>query len=406
MISPVEKWVSEATGLHEKLNPSALLTWQLEKLEEQIEYARRNSRFYRKKLPPSGPWENVPFTTITNLVNDSYEFLAVPQSEVVRVTTLPLPGFSEIKKRVFFTKKDLERTIDFFSAGMSTMVSRGGHVQILISSNSENSLGRLLKESLLRVGVSSGIPEKLTSVNQALKASKGADCLVGMPAEIYYMSKIDRKLCPGSVLLTADYVPRSVIESIREIWKCNIFTHYGHTELGFGCAVDCVRHDGLHTRVADHFIEIISPETGKHVQNGETGEIVITTLQNEAMPLIRYRAGDLSGIIERPCACGSSLHRLKRIEGRIENRITLGSDRTVSIHQLDELVFADPAVRGYQAFMSGNPDQPEVHLAIDSAGHVDTEGLQQALPPGLGLRVSYTACDPFNNRGKRRIQVE
>eukprot|EP00825_Cyclidium_porcatum_P007863 TRINITY_DN13946_c0_g1_i3.p1 TRINITY_DN13946_c0_g1~~TRINITY_DN13946_c0_g1_i3.p1 ORF type:complete len:295 (-),score=25.51 TRINITY_DN13946_c0_g1_i3:50-934(-) len=279
-----------------------------------------------RKLHSTKNITELPFTFPSDIANDPFAFLSIPQSLVARVTTLANSGTTLLKKRIFFSKADLERTVNFFATGMKTMVHKGEHVQILISNRTENSLGSLLKNSLLRIGVSSEITGTIKTANAAIKASKDADCLIGMPAEILYMSRVEQNLRPKSVLLTADYVPQSVIESIRETWKCNVFSHYGHTEFGFGCAVDCEQHNGYHLRDADFIFEIINPKTGKPVIEGKSGEIVITTLSNEAMPLIRYRTGNISSIIEKPCGCGGSLHRLGRVEGRIESNIPIGDN--------------------------------------------------------------------------------
>ena len=223
-----------------------------------------------------------------------------------------------------------------------------------------------------------------------------------MPAEILYMSRVERNLRPKSVLLAADYIPQSIIDSIKEIWKCSVFSHYGHTEFGFGCAVDCAFHCGLHTRDADLIFEIINPKTGKPAIEGENGEIVITTLSNEAMPLIRYRTGDVSRFVNTPCKCGCELPRLARIEGRIENNISINNKGTISIHQLDELIFANPVVRGFEASLKYEEENITLHLNVDSDECLD---ISAKLPKELNIEINYCKVDPFSNRGKRRIKI-
>jgi phenylacetate-CoA ligase len=405
MISPVETWVADRTGLRGSLNPEALLTWQHEKLKTLIEYARKNSKFYREKLTDNEHLTELPFTSPSDIVEDPLAFLAVPQREVARVTTLANSGTTRLKKRIFFSKADLERTVDFFAAGMCTMTSKGEHAQILISNKTENSLGSLLRESLSRIGVISEIAGAIKTVSTAINASQDADCLIGMPAEILYMSRVERGLRPKSVLLAADFVPQSVIDSIKETWKCNVFTHYGHTEFGFGCAVDCEQHNGHHLRDADLIFEIIDPQTGTPTYPGNIGEIVITTLSNEAMPLIRYRTGNLSHIINTPCRCGGLLPRLGRIEGRIESNIPVGGGQTLSIHQLDEIIFADPVVRGFDALLTHEGEGSTLHLTVDAYNCLDLASLAAKLPEGLGIEVKYGKADPFSHRGKRRIHI-
>jgi phenylacetate-coenzyme A ligase PaaK-like adenylate-forming protein len=251
MISPVNTWTAERTGLFGNLNPETLLKWQNNKLKSRIEYACKNAGFYHDKLGNDCELSDLPFTSPSDIVKDPLAFLAIPQNLVARVTTLANSGTTRLKKRIFFSEDDLERTKDFFAAGMSTMINKGDRAQILISNKTENSLGSLLKKSLERIGVFSEISGVIKSADKAINDSQGADCLIGMPAEIFYMSRTAPGMRLKSVLLTADYIPKSVIDSIKETWKCNVFSHYGHTEFGFGGAVDCEQHSGYHLRNAD-----------------------------------------------------------------------------------------------------------------------------------------------------------
>jgi phenylacetate-CoA ligase len=404
MISPVETWIAERTGLQEKLTPETLRNWQKEKLRNLIYYASKNSRFYADRLGSSADLSELPFTLPEDIVKDPLAFLAIPQSQVARVTTLANSGTTHLRKRIFFSASDLEKTVDFFSAGMSTMLCKGDHVQILISNRTENSLGSLLSESLSGIGVSSEIHGAIKTAGIAVEAARNADCLVGMPAEVLYMSRIEPGLRPKSVLLAADYIPQTIIDSISETWKCSVFSHYGHTEFGYGCAVDCGQHNGLHTRDADHIFEIIDPETLKPAKPGESGEIVITTLSNEAMPLIRYRTGNISRFTQNRCRCGSVLPRLDRIEGRISDNIYI-DDKTVSIHRLDEIVFSDKAVRGFNAQIISEGKRNTLHLTVDSTDKIDFTSLAAELPSGLNIKVTYDKADPFSHREKRRIHI-
>lgn len=402
MISPIDTWIAQKTGLFGNLNPETLKLWQIEKLKQLIEYASKNTAFYKDKLNITSNITELPFTNPSDIVNNPFSFLAIPQSLVARVTTLANSGTTSFKKRIFFSKADIERTIEFFAVGMSTMVNKYDRVQILISNKTENSLGTLLKESLSRINVASEITGVIKNANIAIEASRGADCLIGMPAEILYMSCIAPEMRPKSVLLSADYVPQSIIDRIKKTWNCKVYSHYGHTEFGFGGAVDCEKHKGLHLRDVDLIFEIINPRSGEAAKSGERGEIVVTTLSNEAMPLIRYRTGNLSRIIENPCGCGSSLCRLGQIEGRISSNISVGND-IISIHQMDELIFAIPTVRGFNATLI--QESNILHLEIEADGIIDKDLLHAQLPKALLIEIQYRNADPFIHRAKRRIQL-
>lgn len=97
---------------------------------------------------------------------------------------------------------------------------------------------------------------------------------------------------------------------------------YGLTEVyGPGISIDCARHDGLHYFDDYLYFEVIDPETGAVLPEGETGELVISTLQKEGAPLIRYRTHDITRLIAQPCACGSPYPRHGRILGRTDDMV-------------------------------------------------------------------------------------
>lgn len=111
------------------------------------------------------------------------------------------------------------------------------------------------------------------------------------------------------VILTADHVPAALVGRVENLLDAKVLNHYGMTETGFGAAIQCSARETLHLRHPDLFFEIVDP-TGNLLSPGEWGEIVITTLNRKCMPLIWYRTGDVSRILDAPCACGSPLHRI------------------------------------------------------------------------------------------------
>ena len=93
------------------------------------------------------------------------------------------------------------------------------------------------------------------------------------------------------------------------------------TEMGLGGGVECQARRGYHLREADLYFEIVHPQTGEPVTEGETGEIVFTTLTRQGMPLIRYRTGDLSRFIPGQCPCGTTLRTLEKVTRRLSGKV-------------------------------------------------------------------------------------
>lgn len=111
---------------------------------------------------------------------------------------------------------------------------------------------------------------------------------------------------------------------IEEIYGYKAFNSYGLSEMnGPGVAFECPCQDGMHIWEDNFLVEIINPRTLAPVADGEEGELVLTTLKREGMPLLRYRTKDLTRIIPEPCSCGRTHRRIERIKGRTDDMLIL-----------------------------------------------------------------------------------
>ncbi len=416
MISPIENWVAERTELNERLSQENLKEWQFSKIREIIEYARNNSKFYSETLKDIKIYKNegflnlkdVPFTTPKDIANDPMKFLCVPQHEVARIVTLLTSGSLGISKRIYFTENDMERTADFFSWGMSTMVSCGQTATVFMSGQTKYSIGDLLNIGLKRIGVTTRIHGNIKDYEKAFKDAESAHCLIGVPSEMLYLCRTYPNLQPESVLLSADYVPECIIKAIENVWNCKTYTHYGMTETGFGLGVQCDSSLGYHLRDADFILEIIDPDTGEYMENGKFGEVVITTLNREAMPLIRYRTGDISRIINKACSCGGILPQLDKVKGRFENIIRLYNGNYISIHELDEIVFEFPQIRNYIPELTFEDENNILYLKVDTIGSLNEECLVAKLKENFGdikIKIIYGEYPYYVCNGKRKINI-
>lgn len=358
----LDAWAARKIGADGAvLSREMLERYQLAGLKATINWSIERSPFYRDKLrgfagtniASLADLSRFPFTTADDLRRHGPRFLCLSQSDVRRVVTLDSSGTTGAAKRLYFTAADQEATIDFFQAGMANLAAAGDKVLILLPGERPGGVGDLLKIALERSGVNPvphgvvvSIPEVLATMTR-----EKITCLVGIPIQVLALARwaesAGASLPVKSVLLSTDHVPRIVIRELKRIWSCDVFEHYGMTELGLGGGTDCAAHAGCHLHEADFHFEIVDPPTGAPVPAGEEGEVVVTTLARRGMPLIRYRTGDISRIIPGPCPCGSALRRLAPITRRRDGLITLGDHGFFTLADLDEALLAIPGLIGF-----------------------------------------------------------
>jgi phenylacetate-CoA ligase len=329
--TPLETWVKVKIGLPDtrELTPGALADYQLEKLRGTLDYVKCNSPFYRRHLSAYCPdalqspqnlaqW---PLTTSDDLRRDPLAFLCVSQSVVERVVTLPTRSAVEQPKRLFFSAADLELAVDFFHHGFSTGIAPEQRMLVLMPCQTPNSVGDLLSRGLARVPVHPVRHGPMQSPQDVVAAvlGQGIDCIVGIPSEMMMLAQYPgiAEIPPGqirSIWLGTQNTKRSLAGDIERFWGCPVFQHYGAAEMCPGGGVQCAARDGFHLREADLYIEIVDPRTARPVADGGFGEVVVTTLTREAMPLIRYRTGHGAAIMTAPCRCGSKLRRMTALQ--------------------------------------------------------------------------------------------
>ncbi len=350
--SVLQDWITARTGCTSR---EELDRWQQGRLREALGCAKENSPFYREHLRAVRPEDictredlaHIPFTTADQLRADPQRWLCCSTKEVERIVTLKTSGTTASPKRVFFRREDQERTVDFFAHGMGELVSPGDRVLILMPGRQPGSVGDLLGRALERMGVSAvqGGPVAGIRVSYDLLWETGCSSLVGIPVQVLglaeYIARLPARQRPRlkSVLLSADAAHPALIRRVEELLDCEVFNHFGMTEMGFGVAVECSAHQGCHIRENDILVEVINPDTGAALPDGQMGELVFTTLDRRAMPFLRYRTGDMGRLLPGPCPCGSFVRRMLPQGGRLAGKGRLWA--------LDGVLLACPGVVDY-----------------------------------------------------------
>ena len=332
----LDDWIARCCGL-EVMREESLRRYQLNKINEVLRYTERNSLLYRKRLAgvferhgeviragmwPASPDDvtQLPFTTARDLEDGWKRFVCVPLDAIARMVTLSTSGTTGEPKRLAFASADLERTLDFFAHGISVLVRPGDTVLILLpGAERPDGVTDLLIRALPRIGargVAGNPAAEQAGFWRELELHR-PDCLVAAPGQLRRLLGA-HPASPGirAILSSAEPLPQDLEEALVHGWHCEVFDHYGLTETGYGGGVECCGKQGYHLREGDLFFEVVDPVSGEPVPDGTPGEVVFTTLTRQAMPLIRYRTGDMAAMLPGPCVCGSPLRRLSRIRGR------------------------------------------------------------------------------------------
>ncbi|NLF80514.1 MAG: phenylacetate--CoA ligase family protein [Clostridia bacterium] len=316
-----DQWLARRCGLPEGFSQAQLDAWQLAALRQRALYAFAHSRFYRElyagiDLPRAAPGE-LPLISGEDIARAGTAMACLSQTSIQRIVTMETSGSTGLPKRIYFSAADLELTVDFFAQGMTYMVSPGDKVLICMPGHNPDGLNDLLSRGLRRINVEPcyyGLVSDLADAATTIRAYR-PDCIVAIPGQMLALAESAPDLRPPRLLLSADNVPDELRRRIEDLWHTEVFAHWGMRETGLGGAVECGEHQGYHIRHADLLLEIVDPLSGRALPDGQRGELVISTFNREAMPLLRYRTGDIAHLIAAPCGCGSGLKRLGPVQG-------------------------------------------------------------------------------------------
>ena len=309
---------------------------QSERLIKQVENVYEHVSFYRKKMDEMGvlPGDikgiedinKLPFTTKEDLrANYPFGLLAVPQEKIVRVQGTS--GTTGKLTLASYTQKDVDVWGECVARGL-TMAGLTAEDRLHICYGYGLFTGGMGLDFGARKLGAMAIPMSAGNTKRQLMCMEdfGATAFACTPSYALYLAEAANEA--GSVdklrlkvgINGAEPWTEEMRKKIENILHINCFDIYGLCEItGPGVAMDCIHHAGLHVN-ADHFYpEVLNPATNEACADGETGELVFTTLSKEAMPLLRYRTKDLTSIDHSRCACGRTTPRISKFTGRTDD---------------------------------------------------------------------------------------
>lgn len=368
---------------------------QLEGLQWTVTHAYRGSETYRKKfdglnLKPEDiqsldDLKRLPFTSAEDL-SEGYPFplRSVPMRDLVRIHTSS--GTTGKRKVLCYTQKDIKDWTHFFArcfelAGL-TVEDR---VQIAVGYGPWTAgIGfQMACEAFGSMAIPIG-PGNIETQTEYLIDFKSTVLCCTASMGLLLGEEVERrgirdKINLKKMIYGAERSSDAMRKRIKSLLGLeDIYDISGMTELyGPGTGIECSAHQGIHYWSDYYILEILNPDTSETLTPGEVGEMVVTTLQKEAVPLIRYRTHDLTSLIQEPCPCGNLFPRHDRLQGRTDDMFIF---RGVNIYpsQIDNLLSSLPGVGSeYQVFLNQMEGKDKLMLRIERAQNTDSTGDSQ-----------------------------
>ena len=375
------------------------------RLAETVERAHENVPYYRERLDDRGvaPGDvdgiqdlgKLPFTTAAAFAENYPKGLfAVEDAAIRRIHASS--GTTGKPKIIGYTDHDLDVWKEVMSRGLAAAGVEPGDTFQNMAGYGLFTGGLGVHDAVEHLGatiVPTGAGQ--TQRQLELMVDLGTDAIHCIPSYGLYLAETAEELGydPADLpVSTVVYGGEASTEPMREALESRLgataLDNYGLSEIiGPGVAIECAEaQDGLHVW-EDHFYpEIVDPETGEPVPEGEEGELVLTTLTKEALPMLRYRTGDVTSFVPGECACGRIGRRIDNVTGRTDGRLTV---RGVNVYpsEIESVVLEFEAVAPYYRIdlrRDGTLDT----MAVTVERERDFEGDVSELEERLARRLS------------------
>ncbi|GAB6162601.1 phenylacetate--CoA ligase [Desulfothermus naphthae] len=342
----------------ETLSRDELTQLQLKRLRQTIRQAKKGI-FYWERLSDIEPEDirsiddikHLPFTTKEDLRNNyPVGLLTEPVAKMVRLHVSS--GTTGTPTAVLYTKKDLDTWADFMARCMYMVGIRSWDIFQNLSGYGLFTGGLGIHYGAERLGCLT-IPAGAGNSKRQIKLLKDfrVTAIHIIPSYALHLATVfdemgidPKSLYLKTALIGAEPHTEEVRRRIEEIYGVKAYNSYGLSEMnGPGVAFECPEQKGMHLWEDAYILEIVDPNTLEPVEEGQVGELVLTTLTREGMPLIRYRTKDLTAIVPGECPCGRVHKRIARIAGRSDDMIIL---KGVNIYpmQVERVLMSMPEV--------------------------------------------------------------
>ncbi|MBR4458399.1 MAG: phenylacetate--CoA ligase [Clostridia bacterium] len=378
---------------------------QLEQVDRQIKRLIAADNFYGKKLRDAGidgvstveDFEALPFSQKQDL-RDAYPLglMAVPEEEIVRIHSSS--GTTGVPVIIPYTRKDVEDWAIMFArcyevAGITNrdrIHITPGYGLWTAGIGFQAGCERL---GAMAVPMGPGNTEKQLQMMMDLKSTVlcATSSYALLLAEEIAKRGIRDKIHLTKGVIGSERWSEKMRNRIRTELGIELYDIYGLTEIyGPGIGINCKYDTGMHIWEDYLYVEIIDPETGKNVPDGEWGEIVLTTLVKEGAPLIRYRTHDLSRIIPGECPCGMHHPRIDVIQGRSDDMMKI-KGVNVFPKQIEEILASFPELSSeYQIRISHLEGRDTMRIYVETDGTVNFADIARRVAERVKSKIGFS----------------
>ena len=424
---------------HETLDRRAMGDLQLSRLKWTVAYAYENVPFYRERLDSVGlkpghiktltDIENIPFTTKDDL-RQYYPFglFAAPMNKIVRIHASS--GTTGKPVVAGYTRGDMEVWTEMVARIVTMAGVREGDIAQVSFGYGLFTGGFGLHYGLERVGAtvvpaSSGNSEKQIMLMEDF----GSTALISTPSYALRLAEIAGEMGKSMSkfrlrvgLFGGEGHSVGMSQEIEKVWGITDTENYGMTEIcGPGVSGECTEKRGMHIN-EDHFYpEMIDPDTGQTVGYGERGELVLTTLTKEGIPMLRFRTKDITVLDDTPCPCGRTTVRMERVHGRSDDMLIV-SGVNVFPSQIEGVLMEMAGIGPHYeivVYKKGYLDALEIRVELTDGSLLESfrelealgQRIQHRLYTVLGIHTKVRLMEPkslqrFEGKAKRVIDMQ
>lgn len=395
---------------------------QLKRLQKTVKIAFNKIPYYQKKYSEANIYpedivalkdiEKLPFITKNDL-REAYPFglFAVDKKEIIEIHSSS--GTTGKPVVSGYTKKDMDIWSETMARGLTMM---GFDEEDIIQNTHGYGLftgGFGVHYGAQKIGTTV-IPISTGQTGRQVEIMKdfGTTGLIFTPSYGLYLGEVakEENINPKKVGIKAigfgsEMWTEEMRLKIEETFNCKAYNIYGLTELmGPGVAVECSNQNGLHISEDIFYPEIIDHKTGKTLKPGEKGELVLTNLQREGMPIIRFRTKDITSLNYEKCDCSRTFVKMSRITGRTDDMIKV---KGVAIFpsQIEKALLKISRIEPHYQIIVTRPDlMDEIEVKVEASKELFFDGIKEmlsiqrkiakAIENETGIRVKVTLVEP------------